>query len=82
MNMPRTRGGFNKAEVAHYLDGHHGAFETFAEVHFEQDAEFIAHAREDVPLLLAEIDRLRAIAHFTEQGFTEGTDYTIIEAEA
>jgi hypothetical protein len=31
--------------------------------HEEADAEFIAHAREDVPALLAEIERLRALLH-------------------
>ncbi|GAB2696663.1 hypothetical protein [Kitasatospora kifunensis] len=35
-----------------YLE-HHGERDV-------ADAEFIAHAREDVPLLLAEVDRLRA----------------------
>ncbi|WP_199770748.1 hypothetical protein [Brevibacillus laterosporus] len=28
-------------------------------IHREEDAEFIAHAREDIPKLLAEIERLR-----------------------
>ena len=36
---------------------------VIAEVSCGTDAEFIAHAREDVPKLLAEIERLKKVAH-------------------
>jgi len=39
--------------------GHHDAWGTNVE---PADAAFIAHAREDVPALLAEVERLRAVA--------------------
>lgn len=41
MNMPRTRGGTNRAEIVKYEGGNHspvGNFDTLAEVHFEADA--------------------------------------------
>lgn len=31
---------------------------------YHEDAEFIAHAREDIPALIAEVKRLRHIAEF------------------
>jgi hypothetical protein len=37
----------------------------------EEDAEFIAHAREDVPALLAEIDRLRAEVERLDDALTD-----------
>jgi hypothetical protein len=37
-------------------DGHEGIAES---VFVKEDAEFIAHARQDIPLLLAEVERLR-----------------------
>lgn len=36
------------------------------------DAEFIAHAREDVPALLAEVERLRALTTVTEDMVERG----------
>lgn len=44
--------------------------------HLEQasrDAEFIAHAREDVPRLLDEVERLRALVRGLEMDAGEGT---------
>lgn len=57
--------GINRAT----LHSEHGPRETFWTVDLppeigaagtESDAEFIAHAREDIPALLAEVERLRA----------------------
>lgn len=43
--------------VAKFGDNGQDVFWTFVK---REDAEFVAHAREDVPALLDEIDRLRA----------------------
>lgn len=40
----------------------------------EADAEFIAHARQDVPNLLAEVRRLRAVADAARIAFTQITE--------
>lgn len=40
------------------------------------DAEFVAHARDDIPLLLAEVDRLQAkIADAWDEGFKARDEY-------
>ncbi|NDO78254.1 hypothetical protein GKZ75_08460 [Kocuria indica] len=39
---------------------------------FPEDAEFIAHAREDVPALLAEVERLRALIKDQARAWGEG----------
>lgn len=46
------------------------------EIHvgLQADAEFIAHARQDIPALLTEIDRLRAGAEHQARLTAEGTD--------
>lgn len=36
----------------------HGPLETVVDIGYEEDAVFIAHAREDVPALIAEVRRL------------------------
>jgi len=38
-----------------------------AEVKEKSDAEFIAHAREDIPALLAEVERLREEVRYLEE---------------
>jgi hypothetical protein len=44
----------------------------------EQDAEFIAHAREDIPKLLAEIERLRtALEEINRAWYEDSTDYDL-----
>jgi hypothetical protein len=42
-----------------------------AETHTKVDAEFIAHAREDVPKLLAEIERLRGLLFLEQSEYLE-----------
>lgn len=41
-------------------------YRGFITCFFERDAEFIAHAREDIPALLGEIERLRKLAYPSE----------------
>ena len=48
-------------------------------IEHEADADFIAHAREDVPALLAEVRRLRA-AEQRVQALIQGDDYRWIES--
>lgn len=48
-----------------------------AHVYVEEDAEFIAHAREDVPWLLEHVDRLlEERAEAWERGFKAGFNYS------
>ena len=47
-------------------------------IEHEADADFIAHARDDVPALLAEVRRLRA-AEQRVQALIEGNDWNWIE---
>lgn len=39
------------------------------------DAEFIAHAREDIPALLAIIDNIHALVMSTDGDYLEGSDF-------
>lgn len=59
-----SRGSFTyEAQLARVLDLFEREEENVGDRHLgsrEADAQFIAHAREDVPALLAEVDRLRA----------------------
>ncbi|MEU4570812.1 hypothetical protein [Micromonospora sp. NPDC023956] len=48
------------AEMVDEYDREGWGHAEFVEVDPEDDAEFIAHARTDIPALLAEVDRLRA----------------------
>lgn len=50
-----------------------------SEVYEKEDAEFIAHAREDVPALLAEVERLREALEFyaNENNYDTPSDYGI-----
>lgn len=48
----------------------------------EADAEFVAHAREDVPALLAEVDRLRDAAEDREATDCCGQEARAVKAEA
>lgn len=41
--------------------GEEGLWEWFGASPREHDADFIAHAREDIPWLLAEVERLRGV---------------------
>jgi hypothetical protein len=50
-----------------------------ATTQFTADAEFIAHARQDVPALIAEVERLRKIAHKLNEDLFEANDRLIWE---
>ncbi|MBS4195388.1 hypothetical protein [Lederbergia citri] len=54
---PEVHGGYppNSASICETCDG------EYIENYNKADAEFIAHARTDIPKLLAEIERLRSI---------------------
>ena len=56
----------HRSPVGCYIEGHHACGTIAREVESSDDSVFIAAAREAVPLLLAEVERLHALVRKTE----------------
>lgn len=54
-------------------ENHRDSVDIATYMHSEADAVFIAHAREDVPALLAEVDRLRSAIKARAEEWREST---------
>ena len=59
---PWGQGNINSGDGISLLDvySEHAGYVKVASVWDSEDRDFIAHAREDIPYLLAEVERLRA----------------------
>lgn len=63
--------------VIEHFDYEQGESFIHGDVASIEDAEFIAHSREDVPRLVAEVDRLQAYIKTLKETYWNGTDYEL-----
>jgi hypothetical protein len=60
LSTPMNMGGYSTTIVCGMLGEHEPVFEDTYPIGAVQDGDFMANAREDIPAMIAEIERLRA----------------------